>query len=53
MTFAGVPILDWVLLLVLCGFGVEAWVTMRAPRKPPGKDAPTDPRIPEDAPREH
>lgn len=34
MTFAGVPILDWVLLLVLIGFGVEAYVTTRAPRTP-------------------
>lgn len=29
MTFLGVPILDWVLLVVLLGFGVEAWMTCR------------------------
>lgn len=29
MTFLGVPILDWVLLVVLLGFGVEAWLTCR------------------------
>ena len=29
MTFAGVPVLDWVLLVVLLGFGVEAYLTTR------------------------
>lgn len=29
MTFVGVPILDWVLLVVLIGFGVEAYITTR------------------------
>lgn len=29
MTFAGVPILDWVLLIVLLGFGLEAYLTTR------------------------
>jgi hypothetical protein len=34
MTFIGVPILDWVLLLVLLGFGVEAYLTTRPPPRP-------------------
>lgn len=29
MVFLGVPILDWVLLVVLLGLGVEAWLTCR------------------------
>lgn len=29
MVFLGVPIFDWVLLLVLLGFGVEAYMTCR------------------------
>ncbi len=29
MTFGGVPIFDWVILVVLIGFGIEAYVTTR------------------------
>ena len=29
MTFLGVPIFDWVLLVVVLGLGVEAWITCR------------------------
>lgn len=29
MTFLGVPIFEWVLLVVVLGFGVEAWITCR------------------------
>jgi hypothetical protein len=29
MTFLGVPIFDWVLLVVVLGFGIEAWITCR------------------------
>jgi hypothetical protein len=29
MVWFGVPILDWVLLLVLIGLGIEAWLTTR------------------------
>ncbi len=32
MTFGGVPILDWVILAVLLGLGVEAYITTR-PKK--------------------
>ena len=30
MTFAGVPVLDWVLFVVLIGFGIEAYATTRS-----------------------
>ncbi len=29
MVFLGVPIFDWVLLVVVLGLGVEAWMTCR------------------------
>lgn len=32
MTYFGVPILDWVLLLVLIGLGIEAYITTRTPK---------------------
>jgi hypothetical protein len=32
VTFIGVPILDWVLLAVLLGFGIEAYITTRPKR---------------------
>lgn len=35
MTVAGVPILDWVLWVVLLGFGVEAYVTTRGGKREP------------------
>jgi hypothetical protein len=31
MTYFGVPILDWVLLVVLIGLGIEAYITTRSP----------------------
>jgi len=32
MTYFGVPILDWVLLVVLIGLGIEAYITTRTPK---------------------
>lgn len=29
MTWLGVPVLDWVLLVFVLGLGVEAWLTTR------------------------
>lgn len=29
MIFLGVPIFDWVILVVVLGLGVEAWITCR------------------------
>lgn len=34
MTFGGVPLLDWLLLAVMIGFGIEAYVTTRPSQKP-------------------
>jgi hypothetical protein len=31
MILGGVPILDWVLLALALGLGVEAWLTTRPP----------------------
>jgi len=47
VTWLGVPILDWVLLLVVLGLGVEAYVTTRSPGDEdpsgPAADQQTDP----------
>ena len=40
MTFLGVPVLDWVILVALLVLGVEAWITCRpAKRRPPTSDS--------------
>ena len=39
MTWLGVPILDWVLLVFVLGLGVEAWLTTRSADKNEEPDA--------------
>lgn len=46
MTFLGVPIFDWVLLVVLLGFGVEAWMTCRDKGEDPKPKSPEDDPMP-------
>lgn len=31
MTWHGVPVLDWMLLILVLGLGIEAWLTTRPP----------------------
>lgn len=52
MTWLGVPVLDWVLLVFVLGLGVEAWLTTRArPDDASAKPSSTASSDPEDHPR--